>query len=332
MKKAFFFLFCITLSSCGINEYQTGETSKTDSEHLTVSNESLATEESIDSVFSDSVVETSASTASVPLSDPYTNVDKTDFYANYSVATSYEDAQYRTKHYLLSGSNEDQSQIQKTEDNPPMDGDKYVFNSASGLSADGLSYEIMDKNGKTVDTIYKGGAYITLEEVAAYVYAFGDVPPNYNSNTSLKPTKSEWGKYLRVNHNHFTGDTSRYKYEPTMPDLDTKTYYEIDIGTTGCTEYNTGYSTAPYNTGSKITRGSCRIVYTRYYSSGGLISDISERYVFYTYNHYNDFQQYLNYQYGWGKWFGNMAGGGSMNNNTAKYKTEYPEVSKRPFR
>ena len=30
----------------------------------------------------------------------------------------------------------------------------------------------------------------------------------------------------------------------------------------------------------------------------------SERYVFYTYNHYEDFQEYLNYKGGWGKRFG----------------------------
>ena len=37
-------------------------------------------------------------------SDPYVGVDKTTFYENYSPAISYNDAQYRTEHGLMSGS------------------------------------------------------------------------------------------------------------------------------------------------------------------------------------------------------------------------------------
>ena len=47
---------------------------------------------------------------------------------------------------------------------------------------------------------------------------------------------------------------------------------------------------APYNTGSKITRGAARIVYSRFYrngsSDGAHIDNLEEIYVFYTYNHY----------------------------------------------
>ena len=55
-------------------------------------------------------------------SDPYVNVNKADFYANYTPACCYVDAQYRTKHFLMSGSLEvpDQyatiSSYQPTED------------------------------------------------------------------------------------------------------------------------------------------------------------------------------------------------------------------------
>ena len=34
--------------------------------------------------------------------------------------------------------------------------------------------------------------------------------------------------------------------------------------------------------------------------------------MFYTYNHYNDFQEYLNYEGGWGEMFGNITGGGPI--------------------
>lgn len=84
--------------------------------------------------------------------------------------------------------------------------------------------------------------------------------------------------------------------EPLLPENNgyggNKYYYEIDIGLSG------------YNNGNKITRGAARIVYARY--KGGMYAQTtaSERYVFYTYNHYEDFQEYLNYKGGWGKRFG----------------------------
>ncbi len=265
------------------------------------------------------------------ISDPYVNVSSADFYKSYTKATSYWDSYYRTQHNFMSGSIEDQLQRPTIADNQPMEDGKYVFNSKSGLSADGLSYNIVDKNGNVVNTIFKGGAYVILEEVAAYLYAFGDIPPNYTSNKSTSPSSSAWGKYLRVNHSYFSCDTSQYKYEPELPDLTYKQYYEIDIGTTGSFEYSTVKNVGVYNNGSKIIRGASRIVYTRNYTNGGLITDPSDRHVFYTFNHYNDFQEYLNYENGWGEWFGNIAGGGTMNNSTTIYKTSYPSVVKKDF-
>ncbi len=43
--------------------------------------------------------------------------------------------------------------------------------------------------------------------------------------------------------------------------------------------------------------------------SDSRIKSIDNRYVFYTYNHYNDFQEYLNYDNGYGKRFGNETAG-----------------------
>ena len=54
-----------------------------------------------------------------------------------------------------------------------------------------------------------------------------------------------------------------------------------------------------------------RIVYSRYYADTWEEVRPEDRYVFYTYNHYNDFQEYLNYKNGWGEIFGNITGGGT---------------------
>ena len=93
----------------------------------------------------------------------------------------------------------------------------------------------------------------------------------------------------------------------------------MDIGTTG-TDYG-NYSTKVYNDGSDITRGAARIVFTYNWSDDTHIEDISERHVFYTYNHYDDFQEYLNYEGGWGTMFGS-AWGDSM---------DYPTLASSAF-
>ena len=105
-------------------------------------------------------------------------------------------------------------------------------------------------------------------------------------------------------------------------------YYEIDFGTTGTT-CDPSYDVVVYNTGTKITRGAARLVYTRYDANGNDIIDLNERYVFYTYNHYNDFQEYLNYQNGWGEMFGNITGGGELSSKYNYNPTEYVRVIKK---
>lgn len=268
-----------------------------------------------------------------PTTDPYVGVSSYEFYKNYQPATTYNDAYYRTQHHFMSGSIEEQKQRPTIAKNQPKENGKFVKNITSGLSADGLSYDIVDVNGNVVNTIFKGGAYVTLEEVAAYVFAFGDAPANYDKNKSAKPTASPWGKYLRVNNNYYSNDVSQYPTEPELPDPSKYSYYEMDIGTTGSFEYSGNYRTGPYNNGSKIIRGSSRIVYRRRYSYGGgtPCSKPTEMKVFYTFDHYRDFQEYLNYEGGWGEWFGNIAGGADEYDETGKYKTPYPSVVERNF-
>lgn len=263
-------------------------------------------------------------------SDPYVNVDKDEFYANYTPAISYMDAYYRTKHNLMSGSIDSQDAAPTVSNYQPEIDGKLVLNTAYIFSEDGNTYYVVNSYGEIVNKIYKGGAYVTLEEVAAYVFAFGDIPANHSESKKTKPTQSPWGIYLRVNHTRFSGDTYKYPYEPELPNISgcggDLYYYEMDIGTTG-TDTGNGYAVAPYNNGTKITRGAARIVHARYDLDRDGVIEVGENYVFYTYNHYNDFQEYLNYEGGWGEMFGNITGGGTLSSKYDCNPTPYVEVA-----
>ena len=249
-------------------------------------------------------------------------------YADHTIAGSYEEAIERSEKGILSGTLGVPEQRPTISEYQPKNNEMFVRNNEP-IYIDDNTYVVVDAYGNEVMRIYRGGGYITLEEVAAYVYAFGDVPANYVSGKSVKPTSSIWGEHLRLNHSKFTGDTSKYPYEPKLPDISgcggDLTYYEIDIGTTG-TDCDPKYLPRIYNDGKTITRGAARIVYTRFDKNGDSIIDPNEKFVFYTYNHYNDFQEYLNYYGGWGEIFGNITGGGSISSKTDYRPTEYVPV------
>ena len=271
-------------------------------------------------------------------SDPYVNVDKDAFYANYTTACCYADATYRTAHFLMSGSIEVPGQYAQEAGYRPMDGDSYIRNTATWYENDGNTYVVMDIYGREAMRIYKGAAYITLEEVAAYMYAFGgsndSLPGNYTSKKVTKVGTSPWGIYLRGNHSNFSGDTSRYPYEPELPNISgcggQLRYFELDIGTTGTA--TPGYAPAPYNNGTSISRGAARLVYVRQDLNGNGVYEEGEVYIFYTHNHYNDFREYLNYYGGWGEMFGNVTGGGVYSSKTQCNPTPYPAVVYDDFR
>ena len=161
-------------------------------------------------------------------------------------------------------------------------------------------------------------AYLSLVPQLSLWTAFGNVHHQF-----LQPIMNNIND-LRLNNNEFSGDTDKYPYEPILPRISgcggDLIYYEVDIGTTG-TDCDPRYPSEIYNDGYSITRGAARIVYSRYYESdGSLITSLEDRYVFYTYNHYNDFQEYLNYQNGWGEIFGNITGGGEI----SSYDPDFP--------
>ena len=262
-------------------------------------------------------------------SDPYINVDEEEFYKNYSPAISYMDAYYRTQHNLMSGSIEAQDQAPTISEYRPKSDGKYIRNNTYLFSEDEKTYYVVDCYGEIAFEVYYGAAYIVLEEVAAYVFAFGEPPVNQSYSKNTDPYESVWGVYLRLNNTKFSGDTSRYPYEPVLPRISgcggDLTYYEMDIGTTG-TDCDPSYSAELYNNGYNIVRGAARIVYSCRDRNGNKIIDLDERYVFYTYNHYNDFQEYLNYEGGWGEMFGNITGGGKISSKYDYNPTPYVVV------
>ena len=268
------------------------------------------------------------------LTDPYENMTSVEFYANYTKATSSTDAYYRSLHGFMSGDISKQNQEPTFAHYQPTKGDKYIRNTSAIYSSDGNTYYVVDGYGNVVNEIYKGGGYVTLEEVAAYVLAFGDIPANYITKKSGSPSSNIWKEYLRLNHSSFSGSTSKYPYEPMLPRISgcggDLYYYEIDLGTTG-TDCDPSYPITDYNNGQSIERGAARIVYTRYDKNKNEITDINEKYVFYTYNHYNDFQEYLNYEGGWGEKFGNITGGGVLSSKTNYNPTPYVEVVRLEF-
>ena len=247
---------------------------------------------------------------------------------SHTYASGYEDALERSKKGIPSGSLTVPDQAPKLAENRPMKDGKYILNIKSNF-IDNNTYSVVDVNGNEVFRLYRGGGYITLEEVAAYVYAFGDIPANYVEGKNMEPESSIWGEYLRLNHTKFSGNTEKYPYEPELPNISgcggELRYYEIDIGTTG-TDCDDNFIVKTYNDGQSITRGAARIVYGKYDIDGDGVYEFGEHHVFYTYNHYNDFQEYLNYYGGWGEMFGNITGGGELSSKKNYKPTPYVEV------
>lgn len=257
--------------------------------------------------------------------DPYEGISKSEFYASYVPACSSWDAKRRSEHGLLSGfDNSSQSRTPVYSSYRPMEGDRYILNSTSGFTSGQDGYKVYDAYGNYDFTVYEEGGYTSLIEIAAYLYAYGDVPANYidikrrsDDPTLFDEAYALWGSDLGTNNNYYSADTSSYPYEPHMPEATVDggqvSYYEVDF-------YPNGYSNS---------RGTCRFVYSRY-RNGSSISKPEDRYVFYTYNHYNDFEEFLNYSYGWGERFGNETAGNEADvydpNNPP---TSYPPVRRR---
>lgn len=318
------------------------------------------------------IVSDSVSSDSSPV-DPYEGIDTNEereafeTSSSYVVASSFADAQLRTAHGLISGTNTSSEIYSMTDvsSNYMSDG-CYKRNAATQYTfRDDNSYEsyaILNPDGTTFETIFYGGAYTSIDEVAAYLLAFEEVPPNMGytkSDTSSSCAASEnWWRAGRVNYGAFSGpQQSRYTYEPAFPGMAlysdnygiaTRYYVECDFG--DWNNYNSDdyvYNQGIYSSGESINRGVLRFVFTAKYeattatnSEGRDIStienalnspysgaeNINNRYVFYTYDHYGDFQEYLNYADGWGQRFGSMTAGNDIPTGTDYPPTEYPST------
>ena len=298
------------------------------SETVSETEESEETDESLETGAEEtsSEAESSEKTEIIPPLEIHEAINST---SDHKPAGSYEEAIERTEKNQLSGYDYVPDQAPILSEYRPMQDGKYVKNTNS-YYADYNTYVVVDAYGREVFRIYRGGAYITLEEVAAYVYAFGTYPANHTYKKTTNVSGNAWGIYLRSNHSNFSGSTSKYPYEPELPritgcggDLQ---YYEMDIGTTG-TDCDPSYSAVIYNNGTKITRGAARIVYTwNDLNDNGMADPTDIIFVFYTYNHYNDFQEYLNYYGGWGEMFGNVTGGGKLSSKYDYNPTPYVPV------
>ena len=111
-------------------------------------------------------------------------------------------------------------------------------------------------------------------------------------------------KYSEIRYNFHT-DISENIFERLK-------YHELDFGYTKTPWGYGDLSHEPYNNGESINRGTVRFVYsasTYEGERGAKYIPVEHRHVFLTFNHYNDFVEYLNYEGGWGAPFGWMTAG-----------------------
>ena len=187
----------------------------------------------------------------------------------------------------------------------PSQKDSYVFRlprvKVSGNEAN--VYEVSQLSDGTFSstikkTINRNSAYIEPDDVAAYYQAFDSFPVNYcgSDKSAALEYGSEGRCYFTYAYGSYTGANSYT--EPLGPWANKgATYYELDISTSS---YNPSY-----NNGSKISRGTYRLVIvienatTSYPNEEGGYDSIC----FFTKDHYSNFYEYLNYYGGWGERF-----------------------------
>ncbi len=288
------------------------------------------------------VDEVSKSQADSLISVTSTPFSNDAYWTDLGYAKNIEEARKNTKNGVISGYNQFADyQIEFNQD-VIYDFDYTAYRVADMVYGDnGESFRINYlKEGMSGPVIYKDCAYTYVEDIAAYIVAFNDVPPNmrYYKNNSRQAIE-DWGIYGRVNYAFYNNDndkrffyetelpTHRYFFDPMKNSYDYYyAYYESDYGASVPNDepyqHTSGYAMNPYNDGEFITRGALRFVYTKYLTKAehddkntAEIKNPYDRNVFYTSTHYNDFQQYLNYYGGWSIRFGNT----TLGNPWGKY-------------
>lgn len=105
------------------------------------------------------------------------------------------------------------------------------------------------------------GSYTTKEDVALYLYTYGELPPNFITKKEAQALGWEGGSLEPYAEGCCIGGSYFGNYEGLLPKADGRSYYECDIDTLGAK-----------------SRGAKRIVY----SNDGLI--------YYTADHYESFE------------------------------------------
>ena len=105
------------------------------------------------------------------------------------------------------------------------------------------------------------GSYTTKEDVALYIYLYGELPQNFMTKNEARALGWEGGSLERFAPGMCIGGDRFGNYEGLLPEADGRTYTECDIDTLGAK-----------------SRGAKRIVF----SNDGLI--------YYTDDHYESFQ------------------------------------------
>ena len=111
-------------------------------------------------------------------------------------------------------------------------------------------------------TLDKNGSYTTKEDVALYIYLYGELPSNFITKEEAQDLGWEGGSLEPYAPGKCIGGDRFGNYEGLLPSADGRTWKECDIDTLG-----------------KSSRGSKRIVF----SNDGLI--------YYTDDHYESFVQ-----------------------------------------
>ena len=173
----------------------------------------------------------------------YSTVDKQGFYEDaYSRALTYNDAIARSNSKLLSGDINIPTNLPNYRGvlNPKSStGDpfynarcRYIFKDAGYKEVIGYILNDTDGDDSNDTIIYKGGAYISMDEVSAYLFAFHEVPANWIANkndSGQKQAVDLYGKFGRVNNGKFSGNVTRYPYQPILTGIDKEfSYRECD--------------------------------------------------------------------------------------------------------
>lgn len=262
-------------------------------------------------------------------SEPFLN---TSYWQEQGYARDINVGQANTKNKDQSGFNGFADYLIATNENVVYDNHMLAYRVANmeyGDNGNSFRINMLDEN-KVGPVIYKDCVYTFVEDIAAYIVAFGDVPPNMRySRNNPSAALRDWGINGRVNYTSYNNDNShkflfetmvslnRYYFDPAA---NTQNYYynyfESDYGASTANiepyQQKSGYSLDKYNDGDFIARGALRFVWSYSFTDKphsrkikDKIENSFDRNVFFTSNHYNDFQQYLNYYGGWSYRFGN---------------------------